>query len=78
MKNKSRLYHPWFRDRVVANLIINKQMASKKVFDLMEAEDWTKVPEVLANTVWTSQDLEEKHGVRKSIELFLRLIIQLT
>ena len=53
-------------------------MASKKVFDLMEAEDWTKVTDLLANTAWTSQDLEEKHGVRCSIELFLRLIIQLT
>jgi len=53
-------------------------MASKKVFDLMEAEDWNKVTELLANTAWTSQDLEEKHGVRSIIELFLRLIIQLT
>ena len=52
-------------------------MASKKVFDLMEAEGWNEVVELLANTAWTSQDLEEKHGVR-SIELFLRLIIQLT
>jgi hypothetical protein len=52
-------------------------MAAKKFFDLMEAEDWTEVTELLANTAWTSQDLEEKHGVR-SIELFLRLIIQLT
>ena len=43
----------------------------------MEAEDWNVVTELLANTAWTSQDLEEKHGVR-SIELFLRLIIQLT
>ena len=42
----------------------------------MEAEDWNEVVELLANTVWTSQDLEEKHGVRNSIELFLRLIIQ--
>ena len=62
-----------FRDpSVVANPI----MAAKKVFDLMEAEDWNEVTELLANTAWTSQDLEEKHGVR-SIELFLRLIIQL-
>ena len=44
----------------------------------MEAEDWNKVTELLANTAWTSQDLEEKHGVRSIIELFLRLIIQLT
>ena len=45
----------------------------------MEAEDWNKVTELLTNTnsAWTSQDLEEKHGVR-SIELFSRLIIQLT
>ena len=41
----------------------------------MEAEEWNEVRELLANT---SQDLEEKHGVRCSIELFLRLIIQLT
>ena len=53
-------------------------MASKKVYDLMEAEDWIEVTELLANTAWTSQDLEEKHGVRSIIELFLRLIIQLT
>ena len=48
-------------------------MASKKVFDLMEAEDWDEVVELLANTAWTSQDLEEKHGVRNSIEIFLQL-----
>ena len=53
-------------------------MASKKVLDLMEAEVWTEVKELLANTAWTSQDLEEKHGVRISIEFFLRLIIRLT
>jgi len=41
-------------------------MASKKVFDLMEAEDWNEVTELLANTAWTSKDLEEKHGVRCS------------
>ena len=52
-------------------------MASKKVFDLMEAEDWREVVESLTNTAWTSQDLEKKHGVRNSIELFLRLIVQL-
>ena len=54
-------------------------MASKKVFDLMEAEDWNKVTELLTNTnsAWTSQDLEEKHGVRNSIELFLLLIVQM-
>jgi hypothetical protein len=46
-------------------------MASKKAFNLMEAEDWNVLTELLANTAWTSQDLEEKHGVR-SIELFLR------
>ena len=44
----------------------------------MEAEDWDEVTELLANTAWASQDLEEKHGVRCSIELFLCLIIQLT
>ena len=43
----------------------------------MEAEGWHEVVELLANTIRTSQDLEEKHGVR-SIELFLRLITQLT
>ena len=48
-------------------------MASKKVFDLMEAEDWTGVTELLTNTVWTSKDLEEKHGVRNSIELYWRV-----
>ena len=46
-------------------------MASKKVFDLIE--DWNDVAELLTNTAWTSQDLEEKHGVRNSIELFLRV-----
>ena len=38
-------------------------MALKKVFDLMEAEDWNEVTELLTNTPWTSQDLEKKHGV---------------
>ena len=52
-------------------------MASKKVFDLMEAEDWNEVTELLTKTAWTSQDLEETHGVRNSIELFLRLIVQM-
>ena len=52
-------------------------MASKKVFDLMEAEDWNEVAELLTNIAWTSQDLEEKHGVRNSIELFLLLIVQM-
>jgi hypothetical protein len=37
-------------------------MASKKVFDLMEAEDWNEVTELLTNATWTSQDLEEKQG----------------
>jgi hypothetical protein len=41
-------------------------MASKKVFELMEAKDWNRVMELLTNTTWTSQDLEEKHGVRSS------------
>ena len=41
-------------------------MASKNVFDLMEAEDWNELTELLTNTAWTSQDLEEKHGVRSS------------
>ena len=52
-------------------------MASKKVFDLMVAKKWNEVRELLTNTAWTSQDLEEEHGVRSSIELFLRLIFQL-
>ena len=43
----------------------------------MEAEDWNGVIELLRNAAWTSQDLEEKHGVHSSIELLLRLIIQL-
>jgi hypothetical protein len=38
-------------------------MASKTIFDLMEAEDWNKVIELLANTPWTSQDLKDRHGV---------------
>ena len=42
-------------------------MASKKVFDLLEAEDWNELTELLINTAWTSQDLEEKHGVRSII-----------
>ena len=46
-------------------------MASKTVFDFMEAEGWTEVTELLANTIWTSQDLKEKHGVRCSIESFI-------
>jgi hypothetical protein len=50
-------------------------MASKKVFDLMKAEVWNEVMELLTSTAWTSQGLDEKHGVR-SIELFLLLIIQ--
>ena len=41
----------------------------------MEAENWNGVIELLTNAAWTSQDLEEKHGVRRSIELFLRLVI---
>ena len=44
----------------------------------MEAEDWNEVTELLANTAWTSKDLEEKHGVRRSIEFFLWPIIKLT
>ena len=72
--DKSRLY----RDLNFENVpIVNDKMASKKVFDLIEAEDRKEVTELLTNTAWTSQDLEEKHGVR-SVELFLRLIIQLT
>jgi hypothetical protein len=43
-------------------------MASKKVFDLMEAEDWNEVRELLTNTAWTLKDLEEKHGVRCILE----------
>ena len=54
--------------------IVNIKMASKKVFDLMEAEYWNEVMELLTNTTWTTQNLEEKHGVRSSIELFLRLL----
>ena len=41
-------------------------MASEEIFELMEAEDWNKVMELLTNTTWTSQDLEEKHGIRSS------------
>jgi hypothetical protein len=48
-------------------------MAAKKVFDLMEAEDWNEVRKLIADTAWTVPDLEEKHGVR-SIELFLKPI----
>ena len=48
-------------------------MASKKVFDLMESEDWNEVTELLTNTTWTSQDLEEKHGVRSSSQQQLQL-----
>ena len=40
----------------------------------MKAENWNEVIELLTNAAWTSQDLEEKHGVRSSIELLLRLI----
>ena len=36
----------------------------------MEAEGWNEVVELLANTAWTSQDLEEKHGV-SNIETLL-------
>ena len=50
-------------------------MASKKVFDLIEAEVWNEVTKVLTSTAWTAQDLNEKHGVR-SIELFLFMITQ--
>ena len=39
-------------------------MASKKVFDAMEAKDWKIVKELIAATSWTPQALEEKHGVR--------------
>ena len=38
-------------------------MASKNVFDAMEAKDWNKVKELISATSWTSQALEEKHGV---------------
>ena len=41
-------------------------MVSKKIFDLMEANDWNQVTELFANTAWTSQDLEAKHGVRSN------------
>ena len=41
-------------------------MASKVVFDAMEAKDWIKVRELIATTTsWTPQDLEKKHGVRR-------------
>ena len=57
-----------FRDLNFGNVpIVNIKMASKKVFDLMEAENWNEVMELLTNTAWTSQDLEEKHGVRSII-----------
>ena len=42
-------------------------MASKKVFDAMEAKDWNKVKELIAATSWTPQALEEKHGVRTEL-----------
>ena len=42
-------------------------MASTKVFDAMEANDWNKVNELIAATSWTSQALEEKHGVRTEL-----------
>jgi len=29
----------------------------------MEAEDWNEVTKLLTNSLLTSQDLEEKHGV---------------
>ena len=33
------------------------------VFEAVEAEDWNNVNELIVTTTWTSQDLEEKHGV---------------
>ena len=30
----------------------------------MEAEKWKEVIELLTNAAWTTQDLEEKQGVR--------------
>ena len=55
---------------VVINSTVNDKMASKKVFDLMEAkEDRKEVTELLTNTAWTLQDLDEKHGVRSGVEL---------
>ena len=38
-------------------------MASKKVFDAMEAKDWNKVKDLIAATSWTPQALQEKHTV---------------
>ena len=51
---------------IASPIIIKFIMASKTFFDLMEAGDWNNVMELLTNTAWTSQDLEEKHGVRSS------------
>ena len=42
-------------------------MASTKVFDAMEANDWNKVKELIVATSWTPQELEKKHGVRKEL-----------
>ena len=39
-------------------------MASKKVFDAMEAGDWGRAKEVIASTSWTPVDLQQQHGVQ--------------
>ena len=38
----------------------------------MEADDWNEVRKLLTNTVWTAPDLEEKHGVRSILIVFVR------
>ena len=42
-------------------------MASKRIFDAMEAKDWNKVKDLIAATSWTPQALEKKHGVRTEL-----------
>ena len=45
-----------FRNQVII-------MASKRVYDAMEADDWGKVHELITTASWTPADLENKHGV---------------
>ena len=38
-------------------------MSSTQVFNLMEVGDWNNVRDLIMTTSWSSQNLEEKHGV---------------
>ena len=40
----------------------------------MEAEDWNEVTKLLTKSLWTSNDLEEKHGVHSHETNYMYLL----